>query len=192
MRFAALLLAMVCPLPAQFKSTVPLVVAPTAVTDAKGRTVDGLTERDLIFYDNNVPRAIQVETVSHPISLAVLVQSSVNSSAILDKLGRSGILFSELLAANAGETALLTFSGHVKLLQDFTGEPDKLTKALRNLRSQGNGAALLDGIHESLRALEARDRSRRRVLLVIAERRDRSSKLDLAGLLREAELQNTA
>ena len=50
-----------CPLWAQFKSDVPLVVAPTTVTDAKGSFVDGLSPQDLTLYDNNVPQAIRMD-----------------------------------------------------------------------------------------------------------------------------------
>src|SRR5689334_20669187 len=115
MRLLAGLLLFVWAAAAQFKSTVPLVVAPTTVTDSKGRFLDGLTAADLILYDNNVPRTIQVDPLSHPISLAVVIQASSNSVAILDKLGDCGILFSELLSAEAGETAVLGFSDHVRL-----------------------------------------------------------------------------
>jgi hypothetical protein len=54
MRAAAVILILACTAPAQFKSTVPLVVAPTTVTDPKGRYVDGLAPEDLALYDNNV------------------------------------------------------------------------------------------------------------------------------------------
>ena len=83
------------------------MVAPTTVTDSKGRLVDGLNASDLILYDNNVPPATQTETANERISLIVAVQSSSNSVAVLDKLCRSGILMSQLLAGDAGETALL-------------------------------------------------------------------------------------
>jgi hypothetical protein len=78
---------------AQFKSTVPLVLAPTTVTDSKGHYVDGLTTDDLILYDNNVPRTIQMDWMTYPIDLVVAVQTSANSGAVIDKLGGSGILF---------------------------------------------------------------------------------------------------
>ena len=68
MRVAAAVLIVTCAGWAQFKSTVPLVVAPTTVTDAKGRYVDGLTSEDLILYDNNVPQAIQMDWMTYPIS----------------------------------------------------------------------------------------------------------------------------
>src|SRR4051812_26214820 len=108
-----------CALVAQFRSTVPLVVAPTTVVDAKGRYVDGLTVEDLLLYDNNVPQKIQMEWVTYPIDLVVAVQTSENAGAVIDKLGGSGVLFSELLAAEGGETALLTFSDEVVHHLDF-------------------------------------------------------------------------
>jgi hypothetical protein len=70
MRLAAAIIMLTCTGWAQFKSTVPLVVAPTTVTDSKGRYVDGLTLQDLILYDNNVPQALQMDWMTYPIDLA--------------------------------------------------------------------------------------------------------------------------
>src|SRR5580692_3775907 len=116
---------------AQFKSTVPLVVAPTTVTDSKGNYIDGLTPEDLVLYDNNVPQKIRMDWTTYPIDLVVGVQASANSGAIIDKLGGTGLLFSQLLAAEAGETAVISFSDDVKLHQDFTGDPDLVMHSLR-------------------------------------------------------------
>ena len=192
MRVVAVIVLGAGVLAAQFKSTVPLVVAPVTVTDAKGNFIDGLTEQELIVYDNNVPQKIQVETLTHPISLLVLIEANSASVAILDKLRASGPLFSDLLAGDGGETAIMAFAAAPKLVQDFTTDSRPLTHALHNLREQGAPCALLDGVREGLRLLGERDQRRRRVMLVIAERRDRSSKTKFADLLHESQLQNTA
>ena len=113
MRLAAAIVVLAVPCWAQFKSTVPLVVAPTTVTDSKGHFVDGLTADNLILYDDNVPQKIQMDWTTYPIDLVVAVQTSANSGAVIDKLGGSGILFSQLLAADAGETAVISFSDEV-------------------------------------------------------------------------------
>ncbi len=176
---------------AQFRSTVPLVVAPVTVTDAKGRPVNGLTAEDLAFFDNSVPQKVQLVTVTDPISLAVLIQVSSNASAVLDKLGGSGSLFADLLAGDAGETALLTFSDEVRLAQDFTPDSRNLRNVLRRLRPKGDGGAVYDGIADSIHLLDKRDPSRRRILLVIAQQRDQSSKTKLDVLLHDPALQNT-
>src|ERR1700679_3613981 len=117
MRIAAGILVLACIGWAQFKSTVPLVVAPTTVTDSKGHYVDGLEPEDLILYDNNVPQTTHLDWMTYPIDLVVAVQTSANSGAVIDKLGGSGILFTELLAADAGETAVISFSDEVRVHQ---------------------------------------------------------------------------
>jgi len=188
-RFAALLLTTAGAW-GQFKSTVPLVVAPTTVTDAKGRFVDGLEARDLVLFDNNVPQPIQLDFEVYPISLVVAVQTSSNSEAVLDKLGRSGILFSQVLAGNAGETAVISFSNEVRLRQDFTSDPDDLKKALRSLRVEGGGGVALDAVMEALHMLREQPANRRRIILMIAEKRVRSATVNLQDVVREVERQN--
>jgi VWFA-related protein len=191
MRANALLLLAAVPLLAQFKSTVPLVISPVTVTDTKGRAVNGLTATDLEIFDNSVPQKVQLQVVDEAVSLAVLIQVSPNASAVLDKLGRSGSLLSDLLAAYQGETAILTFSDAVNLAQDFTPDSTKLTKVLKYLRPKDDGAALYDGVGAALHLLDKRDSSRRRILLVIAQQHDRSSKTKLEVLLRDPALQDT-
>jgi VWFA-related protein len=191
-RALALLTLTLYPLSAQFKSTVPLVIAPTTVTDLKGRFIAGLTASQLILYDDNVPQTIQVDTVIDPISLVVLVEANSSSEAVLDKLRGSANLFTDLLAADAGETAIVSFSYDARVVQNFTADSSRVSHALKSLRVQGDSCALLDGLLDALHLLATRDPGRRRIILVIAERRDRSSKVQLTALLREEQLQNTA
>jgi hypothetical protein len=133
------------------------VIAPTTVTDAKGHFVDGLTAANLTLYDNNVSQPIQVETLVNPISLVVLIEANSSSEPILDKLRRSGVLFADLIAADAGETALVSFSYDARVIQNFTGDSSQLNHALQRLRVQGDSCALLDGMLASLRLLATRD-----------------------------------
>jgi VWFA-related protein len=177
---------------AQFKSTVPLVVAPTTVTDSRGRYVDGLTPADLILYDNNVPQAIRMDWMTYPIDLVVAVETSSNSGAVVDKLGGSGILFTQLVAADAGETAVISFSDEVTVHQDFTGDPNFVIHALRMLRKEGGEAHMLDALRQALIMLERRPPGRRRIILMIAERRDRSSKAKLPEVMEQVERLNAA
>lgn len=192
MRLAAAIVVLTCPCWAQFKSTVPLVVAPTTVTDSKGHYVDGLTSDDLLLYDNNVPQKLQLDWMTYPIDLVVAVETSANSGAVIDKLGGSGILFSQLLAADAGETAVISFADEVKLHQDFTSDPDLVTHSLRMLRMEGDDAHIIDAMRQTVLMLEHRPPKRRRIILMIAERRDRSSKTKLPEVLEQVERLNAA
>src|SRR5438045_3767332 len=126
MRVIAIQLSICLTVSAQFRTTSTLVLAPTTVTTATGKFVDGLQAEDLILYDNNVPQPIQVEEAFNPLSLMVAIQTSANSSANIDKLGDSGILFTHLVAGDRGQTAILAFSDTTHLLADFTTNPDRL------------------------------------------------------------------
>jgi VWFA-related protein len=190
MRAAALLLLTATVAGAQFKGTATLVVAPTTVADSKGKYIDTLAPENLVLYDNGVRQPIQVDESFNPISLVVAVQTSANSAAILDKLGPSGILFADLLAGDRGETALVTFSDEVRTLREFTTSSDSLAAGLHSLHVQGDGAVALEAVMQSLAMLAKRKSDRRRILLVIAEKRDRSSKVKFQTVLHEAQRQN--
>jgi VWFA-related protein len=195
MRRVVFVVMFACAGRAQFKSSVPLVVAPTTVTDSKGRYVDGLTAEDLILYDNNVPEAIQMDWMPLPISLVVAVQTSANSGPVIDKLGRIGLLLAQLLAADAGETAMISFSDDVKVHQEFTANPDLVTHSLRMLRIEGSNAHVLDALRQALLMLEQRphdrgDPGRRRIILMIGEKRDRSSESKLPEIMERVQRLN--
>ncbi len=177
---------------AQFKSNVPLVLAPTTVTDSKGNYVDGLTSEDLKLYDNNVPQQIQLDWVQYPIDLLVAIQTSNNSGPMIDKLGSSGILLTQLLAGEGGETAVLSFSDRVKVHQEFSSDPDAVIHALRMLRIEGGSAHILDALSQALSMLEQRSAGRRRIIVVIAEKRDRASETKLAAVMERVQKLNVA
>jgi len=192
MRVAAMVLFTVGMACAQFKDTASLVIAPITVMDAKGRFVNALTEKDLVVYDNGVPQTIQVEGMDMPVSLVVAIQANTASRAILDKLRGSGLMFSDLVSGERGETALVSFGDDVSVVQEFTPDATKVSRAMRRIRPRGNGCALLDGILESLRLLETRGPGRRRIILVIGERRDRSSQAKIADVLQQKQMYGTA
>jgi hypothetical protein len=144
----------------------------------------------LILFDNHVPQKIQMDGITYPIDLVVAVQTSANSGAVIDKLGGSSILFAQLLAAEAGETAVISFSEEVKVHQDFTSTPDLVIHSLRMLRKEGDNAHMLDALHQALLMLEHRPPGRRRIILMIAERRDRSSLVKLPEVVEQVQRLN--
>ena len=118
--------------------------------------------------------------------------TSENSGAVIDKLGGSGILFTQLLAADAGETAVISFSDEVKVHQDFTADPDRIIHAMRMLRKEGDNAHSLDALVQASTMLEHRPAGRRRIILMIGEKRDRSSETKLPEAMAEVQKLNIA
>jgi len=194
MRFAAAYPLFTCAVlyaaQVQFKSTVPLVIAPTTVTDAHGHFVDGLEEHELALYDNNVRQTVHLDYDIDPIAVVVAIENGHPVQPMLDKLGNSGILLSQLVAGGAGATAVLSFSDEVREVQSFTNNPDLITRALRRLRGQSEGASSLDALNHALRMLDKRPPGERRIVLVIAESRARGGQTRLPEVVREVQRQN--
>jgi VWFA-related protein len=176
--------------PAKFSATSRLVLAPVRVTDRAGKSVDGLSAGDFELYDQGRARAFEVETSFAPISLVVAIQSSLISGPALAKVQKIGSLIQPLVVGERGHAAVLTYSDMVTLRQDFTSDPALLAAAFRGIEPDGSGAAMHDAIAESVRMLAARNNSRRSIVIVIGEAKDRSSKLKIDEVVSKAQAAN--
>ncbi|MDQ2900134.1 MAG: hypothetical protein M3Y07_10075 [Acidobacteriota bacterium] len=87
---------------------------------------------------------------------------------------------------------MISFSDEVKVHQEFTGNPDLVIHSLRMLRKEGGDAHMLDAMRQALLMLEQRPPGRRRIILMIAEKRDRSSIAKLPGVMGRAQRLNAA
>jgi hypothetical protein len=70
-----------------------LVQLPVTVTDAEGRAADGLGTADFIVLDNGIAPKATVDTIGTgvaPIALAVAVQGSGLSAAVIAKVQKIG------------------------------------------------------------------------------------------------------
>jgi VWFA-related protein len=181
-----MLLAAQEPPPPQIRTTVALVLAPVMVTDRDGKPVAGLTHQDFQVLDGGKPRAHQLEVETQPVAVVVAIQTNSTAGPALAKIVKTGSMFLPMVAGEGGSVAVLAFSDRVQLRQDFTSKPETLVSAFRNLRPGGDGACLLDAIGQGLEMLARRNRSERRVLILIGESRDRTSESKLPEVLAEA------
>ena len=72
-----------------------LVLVPATVTDAKGRSVDGLELTDFVVLDDGRPQKVSVDSFGTgvaPIALVIAVQSSGISAAVLAKVRKIGAM----------------------------------------------------------------------------------------------------
>ena len=172
------------------RSTSKLVVAPVSITDKQGKPVRGLTSSDLVVLDNNVPAKIQIEEVIAPISLAIVVEASTISQPALDKLRKEASMFGPVILGEKGEAAVIAFANEVRTVQSFTSDTAKIERAIANLDSFGDGGSILDAVSTGLEMLNQRKETRRRVLVLISEKHDRSSKAKLEDIVTQAQRVN--
>jgi len=96
------------------RTSVPFVVVPVSVTDARGRFVNDLTASDFVVLDNGQLQPVQVEApdlVTAPFHLVVLVQTSDISDSALRKIQKVGTLVQDAVVGVNGAAALVTFLG---------------------------------------------------------------------------------
>ena len=172
------------------RTTVPLVLVPTTVTDSAGKPISGLEETDFTLYEGAKVRPHRLEYVTQPIAVLFCVQTNTFANPALRKLPPISSLVLPLIAGEGGKAALLTFSGRLTLRQDFTRDPAAIHTAFHALRPDGEGARTIDAIDEGIRLLEQLDRRYRKVIILIGETRDRSSEMKLEEVLRDAAKSN--
>ena len=172
------------------RTQVPLVMSPVTVTDRNGRFVDGLAESDFELLDNGKHQKVQVDTsdvAQTPISLAIAVGTHNNAAAALGKIRKVGSMIQPLVTGERGEAAIVSFSGKVKVIQEFTPDAKSITKAFAALSVDGAGARMLDAAMQGIAMLRARPASHRRILLLISESKDRGSEAKLQSVLDAAQ-----
>jgi VWFA-related protein len=172
------------------RTTVPLVVVHTTVTDARGRYIDGLNASDFRLSDDGKLQRIESDTIYEPISLVLVNQTNEIAKAALAKVRKIGPTIEPLVTGERGETAVITYSDQTRLAQPFTFDALAVKQAIAGLRADGSSAKMIDSIMEAIEALESRPANRRRIILIIGESKDRGSKTKLEDALTRAQRSN--
>jgi VWFA-related protein len=167
-----------------------IVIAPTTVLDKHGDYVNGLQLQDFQLFDNNKLQKITADVHDEPLSLVIAVQKSSNLNEILPKIQRIGSMLNDLIAGADGETAVLAFDHRIVHAQEFTNDTGQITETMKKLTPGSSSHAVDDAAMEGIRMLRKRPANRRRVLLLIAERRDKGSGIRVREVLTEAEFAN--
>ncbi len=170
----------------RIRTTVPLVLVPATVTDSSGKPYAGLENGDFVLYDGNTPVKHEIEVTNQPVSVVLCVQTNRESGPALAKVMKIGSLMLPLIAGEGGAAALLTYSDHLTLRQEFTPDQARFTDAIRAMRPDGSGARMLDAVAEGLHLLGQRGERQRKVLIVVGETRDRGSETKLDQALEAA------
>jgi VWFA-related protein len=175
-----------------FKEQINVVIAPTTVRDRNGEFVTGLQLQDFELYDNNKLQKVNADVRDEPLSLVVAVQRSSNLNDFLPKIQNIGSMLNQLVAGQNGEIAVVGFDHRIQVMQDFTSEGTKISEAMKKMTPGSSNHAVIDAVNQSIRMLKNRPKDRRRVLLLIAEKRDRGSELRLREGLTEAQFANVS
>jgi VWFA-related protein len=172
------------------RTTVDVVIAPVTVLKEDGRLVNGLQPHQFRLYDNGTEQDIKVDVAYQPISIVIAIQASANTETVLKQVRNIGSLIQPLVIGEQGEAAVLAFDHRMRLMTDFTSDPDKIDKAVEKITAGGQMHQLNDAVNEAVRMLRTRPPNRRRILLLIAQTRDKGSEARARQVLSELQLHN--
>ena len=174
-----------------FRQENVFVMAPVIVHDLRGNIVSGLTPLDFELYDNGKLQKITEDATTHPISMVVAVQASANMEKLLPDIRKIGPLFSGLVLGENGELAVLSFDHRIQTMTDFTSDPDKISEAFKKIKVGSTPNHVNDAAMQAVNMLRKRDKTHRRILLLISETRDSGSQMSVRDVLTEAEFKDT-
>jgi Ca-activated chloride channel family protein len=175
----------------RFRSGVELINVSATVTDQRGRFVSGLVKDDFSLFEDGQPQTITHFSADRvPVSLGLVLDTSGSMdgekwSAALSALDR--FLFD--LLDPADEVFLYTFNSNPDLVQDWTADRQRVSRALNRLRPAG-GTAMLDAVSEAIPYANS-GRHRKKAVVIISDGNDTSSHIDLPEvkqLIRETEV----
>src|SRR4051794_26147639 len=153
-----------------FKSGVDMVPLAVTVTDASGKYVRGLTERDFAVFENGVPQSLSFfASDSVPVDVALVLDVSGSMTADMPRVreAANGLVRSLRPSDRAAVVAVQTSVG---MPQQLTTEHERVTAAIDGLRASGS-SAVYDGLYIAMKefARERREHAevRRQVLVLL-------------------------
>jgi len=173
-------------------ATVTNVLAPVTVLDRRGSYVNGLQPEDFRLLDNGKEQSIKVDVAFQPISLVVAIQANDHVEGVLPKINKIGSLIGPQVIGDEGEAAVLAFDHRFRVLQDFTSDSTKIQDAIKKITSGSGSSRLIDAVIQSVRMLRSRPDNRRRILLLIAETRDKGSEGRVRDALTDIQMNNVS
>lgn len=140
-----------------------LVTFDVTVTDASGKLVRGLTEKDFRIYEDDAERPVEFFEKAQKANglrpIAVVFALDVSGSMTveeLEKLRGAMRVFIDRLANKEASFALMAFGMNVKTLQGFTNDRQKLERGFEKLfrDSQGLSTHTYDAVDDAVRLLD--------------------------------------
>jgi len=178
---------------ASIKVEVNEVIVPVTVTDDKGRFISNLEKKDFQILDEGKPQTINFfsRERSQPVVAGFLIDLSNSSRAQWKNFQTAAteLVLTLLPGKEKFSGYMIGYGNKAELMVNTTSDPENMVAKLRDLKP-GGGAALYDAIYMACtnRALiKGEPFEPRRVLIVIGDGNDNSSKKTLQEALEVAQ-----
>jgi VWFA-related protein len=167
------------------------VQVPVWVYDRQWNYVDGLRPDQFRVFDNGKEQKINgVDIAFAPISMVICVQANADVEKMLPAVNKIGNLIQPHILGDSGEAAVIAYDSRVRVLQPFTHDGDQITAAVKKIQPGSTYQHLNDAVYEATRMLGTRPKERRRVILLIGEKRDIGSEIRGREVLIDMQIAN--
>ncbi|HWZ45290.1 MAG TPA: VWA domain-containing protein [Candidatus Saccharimonadales bacterium] len=165
---------------------VRLVNVFTTVTDGRGAPVAGLRQQDFRILEDGVPQTIRLfdKESEMPLSIVMAIDTSESTRRDLKLEVASAKKFSHSIVRPQDRLAIFQVSENIDQLTRFTADLRAIDRAIDRL-DHGAGTSLYDAIYLAADALI--DRQGRKVLVLITDGGDTTSKTTYNNALRRAQ-----
>jgi VWFA-related protein len=135
----------------RFKSGVELINVTATVSDASGRFVPGLQREDFLVYEDDQPQDVTFFSAERvPVSLGIVLDTSGSMAGEKFDDAKSAIdRFVYELLDERDEVFLYRFSDHPFLVQEWTTDRGRLSRALARIAPNG-GTAMYVAVVEAV------------------------------------------
>lgn len=177
-----------------------------SVRDRKGAYISTLSKDDFIVYEEGKPQEIRFfsRETDQPLTLGLLVDVSRSQEALIEAERSASARFFERVLRQKDMAFLISFGVDAELLQDHTGSPALLARALEKLRLNagvsgmsptgtpvplpggGRGTVLYDAVWLAAKE-QLRGEVGRKALIVITDGVDVGSRVKLQEAIEEAQ-----
>jgi Ca-activated chloride channel homolog len=178
---------------ASFRSDVNEVIVPVTVTDDKGRFVSNLEKKDFQILDEGKPQTIEFfsRERAQPVVAGLLLDLSNTSRTQWKHFqdAATELMLALLPGKEKFSGYLIGYGNKAELMINTTSDPEPFVSKIKDLKP-GGGAALYDAIYMACtnRALiKGEPFEPRRVLIVVGDGNDNSSKKTLQEVLEVAQ-----
>src|SRR5512146_560943 len=169
-----------------YRVTVRLVNVFTTVTDSHGAPVAGLAKDDFRILEDGIPQTISVfdRESELPLSIALEVDTSPSTERDFKLEIASAKKFVRSILRPVDRLSLFQVTENVDQLTQFTANMKTIDRGIDALRV-GPGTSIFDAIFLGAEALM--DREGRKVMVLITDGGDTTSKADYQSALRRAQ-----
>ncbi len=159
----------------QFRVTVDLISLNVTVTDASSRFVTELLQKDFAVYEDGISQEISVFSREDlPIRLSLLLDTSASMDEKMGFAQEAAVNFIHTMKTD-DLTEVMEFGSKQRVLQPFTADTEKLTRAIR-MTQAGGTTSLYNALYVALKNMNRRREDiRRQAIVVLSDGEDTSS-----------------